>query len=1258
MTELVVCVDVGGTFVDLALFSGPRLLGVHKVLNTPARPEEAVMRGVGEILDGAGCGYGDLAALVYSTTLAINAVIERRGARTALLCTSGFRDALEVRNEQPYDLYNPFAAFPEPLVRRSLRLGVRERTLADGTIEAHPDRADLVLLADDLAERGVASVAVCLLHSYANPANERAVGALLAERLPGVSVSLSSEVLPEIGEYGRTSTTVTNAYLLDVVGRHLDRLRASVSARGFTGRLLAVTSAGGLIDQATASSFPVKLLESGPAAGSVGISAAIPGDLVTFDMGGTTAKTSFIAARQPHRTSDYEVGRIERFRRGSGLLVRVPTIDIVEIGAGGGSIARLDRSGVLVVGPESAGADPGPACYGRGGEEPTVTDADLLLGYLNPDYFLGGAMRLDPEAGRTAISRHVAAPLGIDETEAALAIYRVVNAQMAQALGVHAAERGINLRRLQMVAFGGAGPVHAFAVAEEVGVETVIVPPSAGVLSAIGCRSVPGAFETVATYKCALADLDLERLNQLVTDLRERAAVHARGGNAWGEVRYEHEVDVEYAGQRSVVVVPFAAGPRLDTGTIDAIEAGFENAYRERYGRTVPGVRAEAVTWRVRAAAGDSEAATVSWAATGPAAGPARAAVRTREVVFAGEGRLASQVYPRAALRPGQAISGPAIIEDEATTIVVPPRARCLVGDDLSLRLDLRSRLRMHGSRSEGAAEGPAPTDAATLSIYWGKLVSITEEAATALARTAFSRVVTEARDYSCVLCDAEGELIAQPLQGLPEFVNSLAEAVRHFLRAHPAETLREGDVLISNDPLLCTSQMNDFVLVQPIWHHGRIVGYAANVSHSPDVGGRLLSAEAREVFEEGLRVPVCKLFERGEPNTLLLSILRANTRVPEIMIGDLMAQAAANRVSERLLVEFLEREGLPDIDDLAREIRSRSDRAVRDALRKLPAGRYTGSVTMDGLVDPLTIRCRIDVEHEPPRATVDFDGTSPQTDGSLNCYLNYITAEAIFALLTVLQPGTPVNGGSLRPFTVTAPLGCVVNARPPAAVGARSLVVQFVVSAVYNALSDTVPDRVLAEPAAPVWPVLVSGEKPNRERFVEMILLNGGLGARPNADGVLLGFPAPVVSSKVEVLESEVPFVVEHAELIDGSGGDGRFRGGPGQTFVLRCVSSSPVYVLLRTERLRHPAKGIRGGGAGRPGQVVLNGKSLRGKETFHMSHGDVLRLETPGGGGYGPPEEREAELLARDREDGLVENVSRWRPRNGHGTPARVAR
>lgn len=526
--------------------------------------------------------------------------------------------------------------------------------------------------------------------------------------------------------------------------------------------------------------------------------------------------------------------------------------------------------------------------------------------------------------------------------------------------------------------------------------------------------------------------------------------------------------------------------------------------------------------------------------------------------------------------------------------------------------------------------------DPVTLGIYWNKLVSITEEAAAALARTAFSRVVTDTRDYSCVLCDGGGDLIAQPLQSLPGFVGSLQQAVRHFLRELPPDTLEPGDTLMTNDPWLNTSQMNDFALMTPLWREGRIVAYAASVAHSPDVGGRLLSAEARDIYEEGVCYPICKLWERGRPSDLLFRIIRQNVRVPDIVVGDIHAQHAAHMVTQRLLMQFMDAEGLRDLDRLAREIKDRSEQAMRQAIAAIPPGSYRSSVTMDGIDRPCTICCHVDVS--PEGMLVDFDGTSPANPNSLNCGLNYVSAESMYTLVTICRPGTHVNHGTLRPLAVVAPEGCLVNAQRPTAVGARTLVVQFAASAIFQALSAAVPGCVLGEAAAPVWPIVVSGTNQFGRRFVDMIFLNGGLGARPHADGLILGFPAPVVSTKVEIFESENPFVVEQSEYVGDSGGPGRCRGGPGQSFHIRCTAREPVFVLLRTERLRHPARGVAGGLPGRTGRVAWNGRTLLGKETFLMQPGDLLELESPGGGGHGPPAARDQQAVQRDLADGLV--------------------
>ncbi|MHB8589594.1 MAG: hydantoinase/oxoprolinase family protein [Candidatus Dormibacteraceae bacterium] len=687
------CVDVGGTFVDLALFHGIEPIAFNKVLNRPEAPTDAVLSGLNGLLEMARVDPSQIEDVVYSTTLAVNAVVERKGAVTALVTTKGFRDVIEIRTEQPYDLYNPFGNFPEPLVPRDLRIALNERTTSDGSVHQSPEPVELKAIARKFRRHAVESVAICLIHSYANPANEYVLSRWLHDEFPQLPVALSSEVLPQLGEYGRFSTTCVNAYILPLMKQHLSELHLQLRSMGFAGRLLVISSAGGMIASKVAASFPVKLLESGPAAGSVGISSVLQSaptlespTVVTFDMGGTTAKSSVIVDGTPRLTTEYEVGRVERFKRGSGLLVSVPSLDIVEIGAGGGSIAYVDAGGLLQVGPESAGSDPGPACYGGGGRKPTVTDADLVLGFLNPSYFLGGNMRLHPELAKTALEQQIAARLQCSVEDAALGIYRVVNANMARALGVHAAETGLTLQRATMVAIGGAGPVHAWAVARELGIPTILVPFRAGIFSAMGCRLVPAAFEEVLTYKVLVSEVDLARLTEIFDQMERKCVEHLEGAAHRNSIRFQRAVDLQYAGQRSALTTSLPDSESLSRATLDRCVAAFEATYRLTFGRTIPGVPVEALTWRVRA----EEERAGKW--------PGIPLLTHREdsqqptsrwVLFPDVGRVEVGVYRLPSLRPHQQLHGPAVIEDVETTTVIPPGATARIVDRVGLLLGM-----------------------------------------------------------------------------------------------------------------------------------------------------------------------------------------------------------------------------------------------------------------------------------------------------------------------------------------------------------------------------------------------------------------------------------------------------------------------------------------------------------------------------------------------------------------------------------------
>jgi N-methylhydantoinase A len=675
-------VDIGGTFTDLLLVDDATgATWISKTLTTPADPSEGVERALRDALAQAGVAPGAVRHVVHGTTLATNAIIERKGARVALVTTRGFADVLDIAREHRYDMHDLLIRLPAPLAPREQRFELDERILADGTVERAPDPAQVAALAATLRQRGIEAVAVCLLHAYQWPAHERQVGAWLAAALPEVRRSLSHEVAGEIREYERTSTTVANAYVQPAMERYLARLAERLRALGLpAGGLLIMLSNGGLATAATAARFPVRAIESGPAAGALaaaeaGRRAGRP-NLLSFDMGGTTAKACLIEAGRPGLTTEFEVDRVHRFARGSGLPIRAPAIEMIEIGAGGGSIARVDALGLLRVGPDSAGADPGPACYGRGGDQPTVTDADLLLGYLDPDFFLGGAMRLDRAAAERAIAG-LAGRLGRDLTATAWGIHRLVNESMAAAARMHAVERGKDPRAYPLFAFGGAGPVHAYRVAELLGMRTVIVPPAAGVGSTAGFLAAPLAFDLARGLAGRLDSLDPAAIAALYAELEaEGRAILRAAGVPDAQIAVTRTAEMRLAGQAHQISVPIPGGP-LTAASIDALAAAFAAAYVARYRRPAPAVPIEAITWRARVS-GPTPALERAPPARQGSAAAARKRDRAAYLPEAGD-FAAVAVYDRYRLPPGARLDGPAIVEERESTIVVGPRGRAEV---------------------------------------------------------------------------------------------------------------------------------------------------------------------------------------------------------------------------------------------------------------------------------------------------------------------------------------------------------------------------------------------------------------------------------------------------------------------------------------------------------------------------------------------------------------------------------------------------
>ncbi len=663
-------VDIGGTFTDVALEVGDKRY-TGKGLTTPRAPEDGVLSILRAIIPQAGIAPGDVGLIVHGTTLATNALIERKGARTALLTTEGFRDVIEIRHENRFEQYDVNIDLPPPLVPRRLRLPVRERIDAQGNVLTPLDEASVTRALDTLAREKVEAVAVGFLHSFTNPEHERRVGEAIAKRLPNVAVSLSCEVSPEMREYERFSTATANAYLQPLIGSYLGRLERELAKAGFRCPMLLMTSGGGIMTIETSIRFPVRLVESGPAGGAI-FAACIArqhglDQVVSFDMGGTTAKICFIDKGRAQTARMFEVARIYRFVKGSGLPLRIPVIEMVEIGAGGGSIARVDTLGRVNVGPDSAGSEPGPVCYRRGGSEPTVTDADLALGRIDPSGFSGGKMPLDAEGAGRAIGETVGKPLDLAPEHAAFAISEMVDENMANAARVHAIESGKDLRPRTLIAFGGAAPLHAARVAQKLGIARVLIPENAGVGSAVGLLRAPVAYEIVRGKLLRLGSFEPAAVNTLFAEMRAEAEAIVRQGAPTAALTERRSAFMRYRGQGHEIAVEL---PVRDFTAADrsAIREWFEEAYRRLYSRPIPGVEIEILSWVI--ALGAPAEGTLA----APRADKANEAKpRARRRLFDPDTGAFDEVpvYWRPDLAPGARIAGPAVIAEDDTSTVV-----------------------------------------------------------------------------------------------------------------------------------------------------------------------------------------------------------------------------------------------------------------------------------------------------------------------------------------------------------------------------------------------------------------------------------------------------------------------------------------------------------------------------------------------------------------------------------------------------------
>jgi N-methylhydantoinase A/oxoprolinase/acetone carboxylase beta subunit/N-methylhydantoinase B/oxoprolinase/acetone carboxylase alpha subunit len=1230
---LTIGIDVGGTFTDVICYDQES----HRfqVAKVPSTTEDQSI-GCVNALNSLDVSSATIQAIVHGTTVATNTIIERKGARCGLITTRGFRDTLELGRRTRPQAWGLTGSF-EPLIPRDLRVEVSERISADGKIVTPLVEAEVREALKALLENGAEALIIHFLHSYVNPEHEQRCAEIAHASWPNPYITMGSRVLREIREFERVSTAALNGYVQPIMTRYLSRFDEELKAFDFDNELLVMQGNGGMTSASIASELAVQTVMSGPAAGAIaaGTIAAQAGysNVISCDMGGTSFDLTLIRDGVPATTTEKDISY--------SVPLRVPLIDIHTIGAGGGSIASVNEGGLLEVGPESAGAYPGPLCYGRGGNRPTVTDANVLLGRINAEAIIGTGVA-DLEQVRACMEESIGRPLALDAEHAAAAVLAVANNQMANAARMISVDKGHDPREFVLFAFGGAGPLHATEIARELGVPKVIVPRYPGITSALGCVLADVRHDYVHSLHRPLgeisskeADLLCSQQSAMGRDLIERENLDISGVDVF------HQADLLYRGQSHVFQVPVES-PGFDSSRI---RARFQQLYRQRFDIDLPEMTAILISLRTTVI---GRRPAVSTAIVGSEnersmseAGPDR-----RPVWFHGEW-LDSQILRREALQPGTVVQGPAIVEQIDATILIEPDCHAQVDESGNLVITL-------APVTKSAERDDDSLDAVTLAVVQNGLNQIASEMDLVHQKTSFSPVISEAFDRSNGIYDCRsGQIIAQGELGLPIFLGVMQSTTQAVIQHR--DDLEPGDVVIVNDPYFGGTHLMDVKMVKPFFYEDRLWAYLSNTGHWSDTGGMVpggFCASATEVHQEGLRLPPVKLLRGGETCHDVVDIIMHNIRVPEERMGDMRAQLGALSIGERRLTAFLDKYGEHTVSAVISEMRRRSEQMMRANIATIPDGvyRFESCMDSDGIDDDL-LRIAVTVRVEGSEIHFDFGNSSPPCRGPLNSVWA-TTLGSVYCAMKHIFPRVPINSGCFAPIHVEEPHGTFLYAEYPRPVaGCAAETSQRIMEAIFGALGQAMPDRMFAGPAGTSGNFALGGRDPERQGdFVMYVFSGGGYGGWPDGDGISNGCSTIGISKTqpVEVLEQHFPVLFEEYALRESSAGAGRNRGGFGVSYRVRLLRGQARASFMMDHGRTGPF-GMLGGrdGAMNDVEVSINGEIQRPAygskgDGFELCAGDWVQVRTPGGGGYGDPRERPRERVRRDLKSGYFDEAT----------------
>lgn len=1230
-----IATDVGGTFTDLVYFEIDPQNGKSRIVTAKTDTTNPDYEsGVLNVLEKSEISLASVKFFAHGTTVVINSLTERKGAKVGLITSEGFRDVLEIARGNRPDFFNLHYEKPKPFVSRNLRLELPGRISYKG-VEVKPmDLSGLPKIVDYFRSEGVEAIAICLLHSYANTSHEKAAFSEVHKLWPDVSVVCSHQITREWREYERTSTTVLSAYVQPIAERYLSRLDNRLKEKGFANSPYIMQSNCGVASLELIKQIPVAMVESGPASGFLG--AAELGKLIgepnvlALDIGGTSAKCSLIENGQVKIMTDYW---IERNKTTAGYPILVPVVDLVEIGNGGGSIAWVDEFKKLHVGPRSAGAAPGPAAYGRGGKSATTTDANLILGRINPDYFCGGEIVADMVAAQSAVAA-IGKDLGVDVNEAARAIVRIANNNMINALKLVSLNRGHDPRDFTLIAFGGGGAMHAVALAQELGVKKVVVPKAAAVFSAWGMLMSDLRRDFFVTRLVDLGTGSAAEIEALFAETERTACdQYAAEGISPSQITMRRYGKFRYQNQEHTTEVEIAGG-EIDEGRLPGIEAVFHLAYEREY------------TYRLNAPVEMVGIHLVATAEVGkltmterPTIGvEANLAVKgKRQVDYALEGIREATIYDGSKLEPGMTFHGPAIVEDPGTTVVIHPGDTVKIDGYGNIHIALAAAI-LTGITT--VADNPI-----TIEIIQSSLQATADEMFATMKKTAMSSIIYEVLDMGTGITDSQGRL-ASSGAGIPAFIGVLDKSVQFVVNKFtlPGE-IEPGDVFATNDPYYGgVTHLNDIVVVMPVFADGHIIAWAANIAHNSDVGGKSpgsLSADATEIFQEGLRLPAIKLISSGDPIRSVFEIIKVNSRMPDVLEGDLWAAVASVRIGAKRLADLAHKYGVETFESAMKLFMDFGEMVSLAELKKLPHGTFELTEEQDNGIfynAKITISATefiVDLRDNPPE---DYGPANTSRDGVMVC------AQMIFKSLT--DPYSPCNAGSFRPIKLLVTEGTAFHAKEPAALGFYFETNVRVYDLFWRCLATHVPERLAAGHFGSICGTFIGGTHPDTGRQYTIIEPQiGGWGASRGRDGnsaIFSGFHGETYNCPAEISEARNGLIVDRMELNDEPGGYGQWIGGRGIRMDYRARANGS-YLTVGFTRSRILPWGLDGGSEGSPNYVnVIRTDGSRERYAFVsgviVNKDDVIRIVTGAGGGLGDPKNRNRVAIQEDIRNGFL--------------------